>query len=104
MKNGFRGCEIFPPDRTKYPVKRFNINLKARYDKWLEEGKPNISAKEIDTMLNEARTQDTSVEKAVRTTNQDQGIPSTSKSKEAVINDQKEKIISHFVPDDNPLQ
>ena len=69
--------------------------MKARYDKWLEE---------IDTMLNEARTQDTSVEKAVTTANQDQGIPSTSKSKEAVINDQKGKIISFFVPDDNPLQ
>ena len=104
IKNGFRGCGIFPPDRTKYPVKRFNVNLKARYDKWLEEGKPNISAEEIDTMLNEARTQDTSVEKAVTTTNQDQGIPSTSKPKEAVINDQKGKIISFFVPDDNPSQ
>ena len=78
--------------------------MKARYDKWLEEGKPNISAEEIDTMLNEARTQDTSVEKAVTTTNQDQGIPSTSKSKEAVINDQKGKIIYFFVTDDNPLQ
>ena len=90
IRYGFRGCGIFPPDRTKYPVKRFNVNLKARYDKWLEEGKPNISAEEIDTMLNEARTQDTSEEKAVTTTNQDQGVPSTSKSKEALMT-RKEK-------------
>ena len=49
--NGFRSCCIHPCDSNQYPVNRFNVNLKARYDKWVEEGKPDISAEEIDEML-----------------------------------------------------
>ena len=31
----------------------FNVNLKKRYDKGIEEGRPDISADEIDAMINE---------------------------------------------------
>ena len=40
IKSGFWKCGIVSLDRSKYPVQRFNENLKRRYDKWVEEGKP----------------------------------------------------------------
>ena len=30
------------------------MNLKNHYDKWIEEGKPELAAGEIDQLLNEA--------------------------------------------------
>ena len=58
IKNGFKSCGIYPCDRTKYPEHRFAINLKQRYDKWVEEGKPNLTAQEIDEMVNETKKAD----------------------------------------------
>ena len=99
IMNGFKACGIYPCDRTKYPVKRLNVNLKHRYDKWVEEGKPSISAEEIDEMLSEIKLQER--EDSSKLAN-DNATPTSSRTQSDVtIDGKKGKIVSFFVPDDN---
>ena len=110
--NGFVTCGIHPVDRSRYPKNRFNVNLKARYDKWVEAGKLDISAEEIDEMLSEVRsgdtqdgkTEDSKTEENKENTAPSSAGPSTSATKEVVVDGKKGKIISFFVPDDNPSE
>lgn len=44
-------CGIIPVDRTQYPTARFNAILKNRYDTWLDEGKKDLSADELDALF-----------------------------------------------------
>ena len=98
--NGFKGCGICPVDRKQYPVNRFNVNLKARYDKWIEEGKPDISAEEIDQMLSTAKKNE-----AEDSQKEDQlSVPSTSSPSTVTIDGKKGKIVSYFVLDDDPSE
>jgi len=53
IQNGFRKCGIWPLNREAYPEHRFNKNLKNRYDVWLGEGKPEMTAEELDDMLDQ---------------------------------------------------
>jgi len=50
IKKGFEKCGIFPCNKDKYPVTRFNKNLKNRYDTWVESGKKPLTAEELDEM------------------------------------------------------
>ena len=51
ITNGFARCGIVPLDRNAYPTYRFNANLKHRYDLWVQSGKPELSASELDEIL-----------------------------------------------------
>ena len=53
IKNGFRKCGILPCDQDMYPKKRFNVKLLQRYDAWVENGKPEITADELDSIITE---------------------------------------------------
>ena len=44
IQHGFRKCGIFPFNAKSYPEHRFNTNLKRRYDVWIANGKPDLSA------------------------------------------------------------
>ena len=48
----FFRCGIIPVDRTQYPSSRFNSILKNRYDTWVVDGKNDIPAEELDTIIN----------------------------------------------------
>ena len=104
IKSGFRSCGIFPVDRRQYPENRFNVNLKNRYDKWVDEGKPELAAGEIDQLLNEAREIDleddnTNLLAPVACTPTCSNTPNT-----VTIHGKKGKIVSFFVPDDKPSE
>ena len=74
------------------------MNLKNRYDKWVEEGKPELAAGEIDQLLNEAKEDDnTNLLAPFACT------PTCSNTPNMVtIYGKKGKIVSFFVPDGNP--
>ena len=74
------------------------MNLKNRYDKWVEEGKPELAAGEIDQLLNEAKEDDnTNLLAPFACT------PTCSNTPNMVtIHGKKGKIVSFFVPDGNP--
>ena len=44
---------ILPFDRNMYPKKRFNVELLQRYDAWVENGKPEITADQLDSIITE---------------------------------------------------
>ena len=102
IKSGFKSCGIFPVDRKQHPENCFNVNLKNRYDKWVEEGKPELAAGEIDQLLNEAQEMDleddnTNLLAPIACT------PTCSNTPNMVtIHGKKGKIVSFFVPDGNP--
>ena len=101
IKSGFKSCGIFPVDRKQHPENCFNVNLKNRYDKWVEEGKPELAAGEIDQLLNEAQEMDleddnTNLLAPIACT------PTCSNTPNMVtIHGKKGKIVSFFVPDGN---
>jgi len=90
IKSGFNKCGIFPVNRAAYPDHRFNSNLKRRYDTWLANGKPELTAAELDDMEDEIepRGENKSAE--------------NSDSEEMEYNGRKGKVISYFIPDDEP--
>ena len=53
IQNGFRKCGIVPCDREKYPTRRLSSNLLDRYKTWVENGKPEMSADDLDKIINE---------------------------------------------------
>ena len=52
VKAGFRKTGIYPPDRTQYPVKRFDPRLLRRYHQWIEMGKPEDLMEKLATAIN----------------------------------------------------
>ena len=54
IQKGFIKCSIYPVDSESYPNKRFNPNLKKRYDIWVENGKPELAQSELDDLENDA--------------------------------------------------
>ena len=53
IKNVFRKCGILPCDRNMCPKKRFNVKPLQCYDAWVENGKPEITADELDSIITE---------------------------------------------------
>ena len=53
IQNGFHKCGLIPCDRQKYPIRRLSSNLLNRYKKWVENGKPEMSADDLDKITNE---------------------------------------------------
>lgn len=99
IENGFIGCGIYPCDREKYPKSRFHPHLLQRYEKWIEEGKPEISAAEIDDMISIARQEDKDADEEC---NLAAPGPSTPTSDSLTVDGKKGKVISFFVPEDDP--
>ena len=111
IKNGFRRCGIFPVDSTQYPEHRFSINLKIRYDKWVEEGKPDISAEEIDKLVVESQEGKEEAEILEEDSSFDDSLssnrintPATDTTESVTINGKKGKILSFFVSDEKPTE
>lgn len=100
VKNGFRTCGIHPVDRTKYPTNRFSVTLKNQYGKWVEQGKPKLSAEELDKMIDETR------EKEMESVYEEEPTASTSSSNDnqqpITIDGKNGKVVMYFVPDENP--
>ena len=100
IKSGFRRTGVFPVDLDQYPQHRLNVNLKVRYDKWVEEGRPEITAEEIDEMTRLDRELPDEAEPV----EEDDATLATPIASPASINGQKGKIISFFVPDESPAE
>ena len=52
VQSGFRSIGIYPVDRSKYPVERFDKRLERRYEKWVGMGKPEDMMESMATQLN----------------------------------------------------
>ena len=101
IKNGFRRRGIFSVDSIQYPEHRFSINLKIRYDKWVEEGKPDISAAEIDKLVVESQKGEEEAEILEEDSSFDDSLssnrintPATDTTESVTINGKKGKILS----------
>ena len=46
---GFRSTGIYPVNREKFPIDRFNARLLKRYNIWVELGKPEELATSVNT-------------------------------------------------------
>ena len=53
IQNGFRKCDIVPCDCKLYPFRRSSSTLLNRYKAWVENGKPEMSADDLDKITNE---------------------------------------------------
>ena len=68
IKSGLEKCGIMPCNRGVYPRTRFHANLLNRYETWVENGKEDLSAEQLDELFNVERNkenmalEDTSVE------------------------------------------
>ena len=83
---------------------RFNVNLKNWYDKWVDEGKPELTAGKIDQLLNETQEMDlednnTNLPAPFACTPSCNNTPNT-----VTIHGKKEKTVSFFVSNDNPSE
>ena len=83
---------------------RFNVNLKNWYDKWVDEGKPELTAGKIDQLLNESQEMDlednnTNLPAPFACTPSCNNTPNT-----VTIHGKKEKTVSFFVSNDNPSE
>ena len=98
IKKGFEKCGIFPCNKDKYPVTRFNKNLKNRYDAWVTSGKKPLTAEELDEMT-PSKMMNSDCE-------EENDAPSTSglsvSDASATFEGKQGKVVSYFVPDDNP--
>ena len=102
IKNGFRTCGIFPPDRSQYPTHRFSVNLKNRYDVWVREGKPELTAEQLDELISESKAADKADREA---DNRKDVTDENSRPKDAPItemNGEKGRMVTFFVPVENP--
>ena len=90
--------------RSNTPKNRFNVNLKNWYDKWVDEGKPELTAGKIDQLLNETQEMDlednnTNLPAPFACTPSCNNTPNT-----VTIHGKKEKTVSFFVSNDNPSE
>ena len=88
----FQKCGISPCDRSTYPEYRFNANLKKRYDTWIGNGKPELTADQLDEMFALKSYDDGSVTDKTTIENKE----------EVTYNGRKGKVVSFFIPDDEP--
>ena len=95
----------------QYPEHRFSINLKIRYDKWVEEGKPDISAAETDKLVVESQKGEEEAEILEEDSSFDDSLssnrintPATDTTESVTINGKKGKILSFFVSDEKPTE
>ena len=59
IKNGFRKCGIYPFSRDQYPKHRFHPKILAKYEEWVQAGKPAYSAEEFAEMFRENHERNT---------------------------------------------
>ena len=62
-------------EKSTYPLKRFNVLLKNRYDTWVSEGRKDLTAEELDAIFEEAEY---SKSTEASTPNQDQTLQEVS--------------------------
>ena len=89
--NGFEKCGVLPVSRDRYPIHRFNGNLKNRYDIWLSEGKRELSREELYTMFDSKDHEEDSVAEVAM---DDSGNES--------FNGMSGRFVKIFIPDDDP--
>ena len=53
IQTGFRKCGIVTCNREMHPVRRLSSALLKRYKTWVENGKPEMSADDLDKITNE---------------------------------------------------
>ena len=103
IKQGFRKCGISPPNRKMYPEHRFHQNLLKRYNTWVDNGKPDLAASELDSMEQEAFGTQSKNSKDGFTTYSSVSSPNESGSTTPIsYQGRTGKIIQYFVPDDEP--
>ena len=69
LKRGFQKCGIIPVNRDAYPQHRYNANLLNRYNTWVDSGKPELTAEELDEIF---------VEETQKPSNKTSGLNETS--------------------------
>ena len=103
IKQGFRKCGISPPNRKMYPEYRFHQNLLKRYNTWVDNGKPDLAASELDSMEQQAFGTQSKNSKDGFTTYSSVSSPNESGSTTPIsYQGRTGKIIQYFVPDDEP--
>ena len=97
IKSGFEKCGILPCNRGVYPRTKFYENLLNRYETWVENGKEDLSAQQLDELFNVERNkentalEDTSVE-----------IQINDKSSRGFYQGGKGTFVTYFIPDRDP--
>ena len=82
----FFRCGIIPVDRTQYPSSRFNSILKNQYDTWVADGKNDIPAEELDTIINGTSDNKSATNTAESIPVSNSKFNSTNTSKEVTYN------------------
>ena len=95
IESGFRKCGIFPVGRTQYPEYRFSPPVLEKYNKWVEDRKPEYTTEEFEGICNEVSEN----EEAKGDVTQDVEV-------EDVIEHggQRGTVVSFFIPSDNPTK
>ena len=92
IRNGYRACGIFPVDREAYPKQRFSPKLLERYETWLKEGRPDLTADELDQMYN--AYEEATVNDVQSTIVADDGS--------VMYEGMKGKFVMYFIPENEP--
>ena len=94
IKSGFEKCGIMSCNRGVYPKTRFHANLLInRYETWVENGKENLSAEQLDELFNVERNkentalEDTSVETEI-----------SDESSRGFYQGEKGTFVTYFIP------
>ena len=95
IESGFRKCGIFPVDRTQYPEYRFSPPVLEKYNKWVEDGKPEYTTEEFEGICKE-----------VSENQEAKGNVAQEVEVEDVIehDGQRGTVVSFFIPSDNPTK
>ena len=92
---GFQKCGIYPLDREAYPKFRFSPMLLNRYNTWVQEGKKELTAEELDNIFNGK------AEKENATKNLESHIEEQHRE-DVIYQGRQGKFVTYFIPDDDP--
>ena len=98
VKSEFQKYGIIPVNSDAYPQHRHNANLLNRYNTWVDIGKPEITAEELDEIF---------VEETQKTSNKTSELNETSndtivEGSVGTFQGKKGEFIAYFIPDDEP--
>ena len=82
---------IMPCNRDVYPHTRFHVNLLNGYENWLENGKEDLSAEQLDELFNVERNKE-------NTTLEDTSLESPT----GFYQGEKGTFVTYFIPDGDP--
>ena len=104
IKNGFRKCGIYPFSRDQYPKHRFHPKILAKYEEWVQAGKPAYSAEEFAEMFRENHERNAlEVTEDVDEVNISASTDVTKTVDETIFFEGRHgKVVRYFIPDDDP--